>query len=170
MPIQTTFGSSYATKMKGMIPDLVHGVDLTGTTKTDLPFGMGLVLDTPTTDTRLPLKLPSSAADIFAGIAVLTHKMPYGPPVDFSQINSTQTAYYRLGDAVKYRTKGRIVVYSEVPVNPTLPVFLRFTASGLLVPGDFRTDADTAKAMALTKAKWAETTTVAGLAIVYLDY
>jgi hypothetical protein len=170
MPIQTTYGFSYPTRQKGFATNLISDNDYTGYASVDIGFGLGVCSSGTSSDTRLGLKLPSAAADTFLGVTVLVHKQPYGTPADLNVLNDTQTSYYRAAEAIKYKRKGQICVYAESAVNPTLPVFLRFAVNGALTVGNFRTDADGTNAFALTRARWVETTTAAGLAIIELDY
>ena len=60
--------------------------------------------------------------------------------------------------------RGRCIVYTEQAVAPSDPVFIRFTASGNNVVGNFRKDLDTDKAVAADeKIHFVGVTTGAGL-------
>jgi hypothetical protein len=119
------------------------------------PSGFGLAI----LSTGL-VAVPSSTGFTFVGIARQKHK---------STPNSTAVAQYDIGEAISIVRKGRIWVESEQAVNPTLSVFLRHTVNSALVPGNFRVDADTAKADQITNAKWVSVTTGAGLAILEVN-
>jgi len=49
------------------------------------------------------------------------------------------------------------------------PVFLRHTTNAALLAGDFRNDADTARADAITNARFVTATTAAGLVQVEIN-
>lgn len=122
-----------------------------------IQFGIGLQVEV----TGL-VTLPSAAGDQFQGIAMMKHK---APP------NSTGISQYEIGQAIPVLRKGRIWVQAEEAVNPTLAVFLRHTVNGGDVPGDFRTDLDTAAAFDISAfAKWISVTTAAGLAILEVNF
>ncbi len=67
-------------------------------------------------------------------------------------------------------TKGHIYVVTEEAVTPTDNVFYRHTAGGGgSVIGAFRTDGDSSTADQLTNARWMETTSAAGIAVLSLN-
>lgn len=80
------------------------------------------------------------------------------------QTNAAQTgADYLDEEAVPLMRKGRIWVISEDAVATVgLPAFVRFSATGGEKLGAFRTDADTADAVALPGATFRSTTAGAG--------
>ncbi len=122
-----------------------------------IQFGIGLQVEASGLVT-----LPSGAADVFYGIALQKQKaLP----------NSTGQAQYEIGQAISVLRKSRVWVTAEEAVNPTLPVFLRHTANAGDVPGDFRTDLDTANAFDVSAyCKWVSVTTGAGLAILDVNF
>lgn len=66
--------------------------------------------------------------------------------------------------------KGRVYVYSEEAINPSLPVRVRAVATGIQIPGSFRTTADGVTCVNISSyAKWKSTTTGAGPAILEID-
>lgn len=113
-------------------------------------FGQGVVRAAvsgyPNTDKLV--KLPSSGSDIFSGIVVHEHIMQeYFPtPPGLTE--------YHGGQPIGCLILGVIWVPIEQDVDPTLPVYLRYTANGLLTPGNFRVDADTSKAALLPMCNW----------------
>jgi hypothetical protein len=145
-----------AAAVKGGMADAARANDyITGQSAAAISFGFGLAI----LSTGL-VAVPSSTGFTFVGIARQKHK---------STPNSTAVAQYDIGEAISIVRKGRIWVESEQAVNPTLSVFLRHTVNSALVPGNFRVDADTAKADQITNAKWVSVTTGAGLAILEVN-
>lgn len=122
-----------------------------------IKFGWGVQVET----TGL-IAVPSAATDKFHGVALMKHK---------AKTNALGEAQYEIGQAVSILRKGRIWVYSEQAVNPTLAVFLRHTTTTTEIPGDFRVDLDTDKAFDISAyAKWISVTAAAGLAIVDINF
>ena len=120
-------------------------------------FGLGLIK----TVTEGLTALPSATGFKFEGVAVQSLKdVP----------RATGIALYEIDEEFPVLKKGRIWVYSEQAVNPTLAVFLRHTTTTTEVPGDFRVDLDTDKADDIsTVASWVSTTTGAGLALLEIN-
>ena len=74
-------------------------------------------------------------------------------------------SFHEIDEAITMLKKGRIWVYAEQAVNPTLAVFWRHTTTTTELPGDFRVDIDTDKATDIsTLATWVSVTSGAGLA------
>lgn len=65
--------------------------------------------------------------------------------------------------------RGPVVVYSEQAVDPTQPVFVRFTDNGALLAGNVRVDGDSGKAVQYPNAKFLGTTTGAGPVAIELN-
>lgn len=123
-----------------------------------IPFGFGLAQSLTNAAQAV---LPSATGFLFAGVAV--HKQK-------AQQNAVEAARYEAGESVSVLKKGRIWVWSEQAVGPGDPVYLRHTANGANVPGQFRKDADTARADQITTgARWASITTGAGLALLEVN-
>lgn len=80
-------------------------------------------------------------------------------------------AGYGTGDICSVLRKGRIWVISEDAVSAVMaPVFVRFTANGAGKDiGQFRTDADTDKAVALPGAHFLNTCDAGGLVEIEID-
>lgn len=120
-------------------------------------FGLGLIK----TVTEGLAALPSATGFKFEGIALQSLKeIP----------RATGVAVWEIDEEIPVLKKGRIWVYSEVAVNPTLAVFMRHTTTTTELPGDFRTDADTARADDISSvASWVSTTAGAGLALLEIN-
>jgi hypothetical protein len=170
MGIQTTYGFTHQTRQKGFPTYLTTQNKYTGYASVAVGFGLGLVSGGNSTDGRLRLALPATVNDVFLGVSVLVHKQVYGKPDALSVLESTLETRYEIGEPITYMRKGTITVFSEQAVNPTLPVFLRAVANGGLTVGNFRVDVDTNRGIPLPRARWVETTTAAGLALLELDY
>jgi len=123
----------------------------------DINFGLGLIK----TATEGLVALPSATGFKLAGIAIQSLK-------DIPR--ATGIALYEADEEFPMIKKGRIWVYSEVAINPTQPVFMRHTTTTTELPGDFRNDADTARADDISSvAGWVSTTTGAGLALLEIN-
>jgi hypothetical protein len=170
MPLQTTVPFMYEKYIKGNPAYFTTQHKYTGFAATEVDFGIGIALNGASSDTRMNLKVPSALTDTFMGVTVFIHKQRFGRPDDMTVINSTFVLKYDIKEEITYLRKGTIPIYSETAVDPTQPVFWRVLANGALPAGNFRNDADTARAVQLTKARWVETTTAAGLALLELDY
>lgn len=123
----------------------------------DINFGLGLIK----TATEGLSALPAATGFKFEGVALQQLKnIP----------RATGIALHEIDSEFPVLKKGRIWVYSEQAVNPTLPVFLRHTVNAALIPGDFRVDLDVANADDISSsASWVSTTTGAGLAMLEIN-
>lgn len=123
----------------------------------DIGFGLGLIK----TVTEGLVALPAATGFKLAGIAIQTLK-------DIPR--ATGIALHEIDSEFPVIKKGRVWVYSEVAVTPLEPVFMRHTTTTTELPGDFRNDADTARADDISAvAAWVSTTTGAGLALLEIN-
>jgi hypothetical protein len=100
----------------------------------------------------------------FEGIALYDHSMV--PNVVPSQ---DQTAEYHDADTVSVMRKGAIWVETEDACSAGGDVYVRVAASGANTQlGAFRSDADSANAVAVTGARWGKDSSAAGLNVVEL--
>lgn len=152
--MQTTY-NDLAAAVKGGLADAGDNDIITGVSAAAISFGYGLAI----LSTGL-IAIPSATGFTPAGIAVQKNN---------AVLNASGLAQYAIGEAISILRKGRIWVYSEQAVNPTLPVYLRHTTNVALLAGDFRVDADTARADVLAGAKWLNVTTGAGLALLEIN-
>ena len=137
--------------VKGGLADVGKNDIVSEVSAADMNFGIGV--DKLATGL---IAVPAATGFLFGGIVVQTLK-------DIPR--ATGVALHEDGDAVPVLKKGRIWVYSEQAHDPTDPVYLRHTVNAALNPGDFRIDADTAKADDVSAwARWVGVTTAAGLA------
>lgn len=140
-----------AAALKGGLGDSGPNDLFSGVSAVDIAFGLGLQM----LSTGI-LALPSAVDQDFAGVAVQTQKAVQ---------RASGLALYEIDEAITMLKKGRIWVYSEQAVNPSLAVFWRHTTTTTELPGDYRVDIDTDKATDIsTLATWVSVTTGAGLA------
>lgn len=148
--------SVFAPALKGGLADAGITNKVTGKSAAVIRFGIGLAIASTG-----KVAIPASTGFAFAGVSVMKHNAtPNASPNE---------AQYGIGEAITVLRKGRLWVYSEQAVNPTLSVYLRHTVNGGNVPGDFRVDADTNKADLVASAKWLNVTTGAGLALLEVN-
>lgn len=142
--------------VKGAQADIGIGDNVGRVALVDIEFGLGLIQ----TAVAGQAALPSATGFVFEGISVQTNK---------PTLNATGEALYQQGEEITVKRKGRIWVYTEVATAVNDPVFLRHTVNAALVPGDFRIDADTARADQILNARWITATTAAGLAVLEIN-
>jgi hypothetical protein len=139
------------------------GTAVATTTQQEAPaalveFGMGLALDT-TDDRGKRVVVPTATAFIFAGVSVMTHAEDNRTLPGDEAIAPTKS--------INLLKKGYIYLVCEDGCDPGDPVYLRHTVNGANTPGHFRTDADTARADAITGARWVTGAAAGGLAVAY---
>jgi len=142
--------------VKGALADIALSDKVGRFAAADINFGVGLAQ----TAVAGQAEIPTATGFTFEGIAVQTNK-----PTP----NSTGIALYEAGEEITVLRKGRIWVYVEEAVAVNDDVYLRHTDNVALLAGDFRTDADTAKADQITNARFITATTAAGLAMVEIN-
>ena len=105
---------------------------------------------------------PDSSGAILVGVAVRDISVEEG--------STTAENAYPATSAVGVMRRGQVWVQVEEAVTPDDAVFVRHTANGPLTElGIFRTDADTANAIALTTAKFMTSAAAGGLAVLDLN-
>lgn len=145
-----------AAAVKGGLGDSGFTDKVGAVSAADQEFGMGLQM----LSTGL-VALPSAVDQVFAGVTI-QQQLPIQ--------RATGEATYEAEQEISLLKKGRIWVYSEQAVNPTLAVFWRHTLNVTLVPGDFRVDIDTANATDISAfARWVSVTAAAGLALLEVN-
>lgn len=156
---QTAYTVNMAAAAAGLIADMFEKDVMSFITPSDsIPFGLAVARNS-TDDYNC--KLPAASGDDLIGIALSTmaKEIPLGAPV--------QTVQYVAGDAVSVMREGRVWVLVEETVLPGSPVFVRFTAgAGGSQKGAFRASADSASAVAWTKAKYLTNAVAGALALV----
>lgn len=140
----------------GMLGDLSDNTIASAYADVAVPFGVGVVY---TAEGKVAL--PSGSSDVVAGVVVST--------MTRESIRDSLAPHYVAGDEMPVLRKGRVWIYTETALAVTATVYLRYTANGDLTPGDFRNDADTDKAVAVTSAKVVVPTTAAGYAMIELN-
>lgn len=136
---------------------------LQGEASAEIAFGWGVVEGTaaPVFGQYNKALIPPDANGVFAG--VLIHADTYEPR---TQLGDTGV---KPGAALNVLKEGACYVYVEDAVTKGQQLFLRHTANGAgKVPGQFRSDADTAKAIEVPVVT-REATTGAGLVQVDVD-
>jgi len=143
--------------VQGGLADAGETDIVSGVSDAIIQFGVGLDIDTAGL-----IGMPAATGFTFGGVSIMKHK---------AQGNANALAQYEIGQAIPRLKRGRIWVNAEVAVNPTLPVFLRHTVNGGLIPGDFRTDIDTANADDISAfASWVSVNAAAGLAELEINF
>jgi hypothetical protein len=117
------------------------------------------------------VKLPAAATDILnstsyavsEGIA-LENPSKECVAANTLGVAAANAASYDIGDEISVLKRGRCFVYVEQAVGPADTVYVRYTANGNNVVGNFRKDDDTSKAASLgEKAHFVGTTSGAGI-------
>jgi len=143
--------------------NLANAVVTANVAGAQIPFGRGVVWRAG--GEADSIALPSGAGGAFQGVLERIHT-----DVDHSSADTDPAglAPLKAGTVVH---KGMMLVEIEaVTVDPAAGVFVRHTAgAGGSVVGRFRINADTASADAVAGAKWADTVTGPGLAVLSLD-
>ena len=121
------------------------------------------VLVTPATGNKI--KLPTSGAEVIAGVGVLMY-------ISSKSIPDTTTGLENaIGDMVNYMEGGDIDVIVEEAVTPASAVYARHTANGAgkLQLGAFRTDSDSGNATLVSGARFINSTSAAGVATLRIN-
>lgn len=142
--------------VKGGLADIALSDKVGRVAAADVKFGLGLAQ----TAVAGQAEVPTATGFTFEGISVQTNK---------PTLNATGEALYEAGQEITVLRKGRIWVYSEVAVAVNDPVYLRHTDNAALLAGDFRNDADTARADQIANARFITATTAAGLVMVEIN-
>lgn len=132
-----------------------------------IPFGRAVSY----ADAQGKIKLPAADTDIqtagdfgmFEGIAI-EDPSKESTPDNTLGVAGANIGAHDISDSIPVLKRGRCFVYTEQAVSPSDPVFIRHTASGNNVAGNFRKDADTDKAVAaLEKIHFVGVTSGAGI-------
>lgn len=121
-------------------------------------FGMGLALDT-TDDRGKRVRVPTGTGFVFAGVVVFTHAVASRDLAGNGAIEPTHP--------INLLKKGYVYLVCEDGCDPGEAIFLRHTVNGTATPGHFRTDADTARADAITGARWVTGCAAGELAVAF---
>jgi hypothetical protein len=170
---QTTYAEEFAQAQLGMLADAAENNIVSRYSDNVAPFGRCVVRDT--VDGKV--KLPAAILEILdgngesrpvEGIVVMSQAIEEQPENTLGVADANVPAY-PAQYAFSVMRKGTVWVWSEQAVSPTDQVFVRAIASGDEKPGNFRKDADTANAAQLKGARFASTTTGAGLVLLEID-
>lgn len=160
-----------AVSYPGQIADLSnHDILSASATLAAMQYGTLGVTDESNTlgFDQLAVKAPALAADVTTVGAQLGVVVA---DVARAQNPAFPNPMYPQYASVPLMRKGRIYVAAETAMLDGSNPFVRFAANGLLLPGNFRNDADTGKAiqMPVGQAIVRGTTTGAGFAVIELD-
>ncbi len=166
--MQTSYAEQPA-GIPGMIGDNSDGkvVDtvLNGEASAEIGFGKFVVIGTGGTTSGTPplAKLPAASGDDYenGGFVVLSH--------DYDRRLDLGTTGIKPKRQMGIMRRGRIYVHAETAMAKTDDVYVRYTASGDLVVGNIRNDADTAKAKKLYGARVVYPITAAGTVMIEVD-
>jgi hypothetical protein len=121
--------------------------------------------DTGAGTSELAFRPLSAGTDVLLGIAIQDHTLPQASPVANGGIPQNF-----MGSLV---SRGEVWVQVEQAVTPSSPVFTRFNAVGATgtnpAVGRFRTDADTARAVAVPNARFLTSAAAGGLALLEIN-
>lgn len=150
---------SYTTDMEagfeGQLADLSDYSALTYAAEGNVPFGRGVIEGTTPNQVKLPAAVFTEAN--FRGVTLHAQS---------KEMDADGVAQYKAKQATNVATRGRVLVKVEQAVVPGDPVFLRHTANGAgTAAGQFRKDADTARAVQLTKARWTRAIAAGGVGV-----
>lgn len=125
-----------------------------------IPFGRGV---TKVIGEDNQIQLPDGTDNTFHGVSTLTQVK--------EQALTTGLVEYEDKSPVNVLRKGKIHVFAEEAIDPdTDSPFFRHTASGGNTEiGRFRTDTDTATAVAVPNARFVTSTTGAGLVVIEIN-
>lgn len=171
--MQTSYTQNPAAGQLGLLADASDSNIVTGYSAAVIPFGR-LVSYGAAQDKVI---LPAAATDILdansesrpvAGIVVMSKALEEQPANTLGVAGADVPAYPAL-TAFGVIRKGVIWVWAEEAVVPTDQVFVRHTAAGNEVPGNFRNDDATATCALLKGARFLTETTAAGLVQVEIN-
>ena len=94
--------------------------------------------------------ITNTTQDTFYGVGARTQNKPN----PLNPLGSFGNPLYFQGDCISLLTRGRIYVAAEQTLTSDSPVYWRFAANGLLLPGGFRADSDGGRAIALPSARY----------------
>ena len=164
--VQTSVTVNPASGMPGALYDLSPHDIVTRIATVAIPFGALVVFSGEN------CALPAVSADITAGqiaIALRDDDKPSGGSIPLASSGSG----YQIGDPVKCLRKGKVWVTPEEGTSTAgAAVFGRFTVNGALAPGGFRSDVDSAKAVAIPRAQYftaASTTASLSVSVVEIN-
>lgn len=110
--------------------------------------------------------ITNGTQDTLYGVAQRQQNMPN----PLNPLGSYGTPVFVAGDCIPLLTKGRIYVAVEQTVTSDSPVYWRIAANGLLLPGGFRADADSGKAIAVPSARYTVGAASGGLATLEINF
>lgn len=170
---QLTYATEFTEAQLGMLADASENNIVSRYSALPMPFGRCVIRDGA--DDKVVL--PSAILDIedangesrkVEGIVVMSQAVEEQPENTLGVADANVPAY-PANYSYSVMRKGVVWVWSEQAVSPTDQVFVRAIASGDEKPGNFRKDADTTNAAQLKGARFASTTTAAGLVKVEID-
>ncbi len=109
--------------------------------------------------------ITNTTQDTFYGVGARTQNKPN----PLNTLGSFGNPIYFQGDCVSLLTRGRVYVAAEQNLTSDSPVYWRFAANGLLLPGGFRADSDGGRAIALPAARYTVGATAGALATLEIN-
>lgn len=109
--------------------------------------------------------ITNTTQDTFYGVGARTQNKPN----PLNPLGSFGNPIYFQGDCVSLLTRGRIYVAAEQTLTSDSPVYWRFAANGLLLPGGFRADSDGGRAIALPTARYTVGATAGAVATLEIN-
>lgn len=176
--IQTTYPFDHAGNIKGSVKGPRGGAfaPVTVTSDDEIGFGVGLRLigydDEGTAGVmnqspKVALPTAGTTAAEFFCISEFRHQESSNPRQFMTELESTAESSFRAKAPFPGRRRGYIKVYSETAIAFGAPVFWRIVTNGALTAGNFRNDADAARAVQIPNARWDGTLSAPGL--IYLE-
>jgi hypothetical protein len=156
---QTAYLTQMAAAYEGGHGQLEKVISARNNSGAEIPHGRAVVFDTGAGTTELAIKLPSLVSDVILGALLYEHSHETGA--------GNGIPANGVGSIV---SQGEIWMFTEQAVGPADPVFVRYNAAGGTgtspAVGQVRKDADTAKAVAATNARFRTTAVAGGLVLV----
>jgi hypothetical protein len=144
---QTSYGVTMTPAFVGGHAQLIQCITGRNNSGAELPYGRAVVYDAINAgSTEKAVALPSLTGQKIVGAVIFDHA------------HEIQTTGIPDDGMVSIVSKGQIYMITEQAVTPADPVFVRFNAAGATgttpAVGQVRKDADTAKADAVTSARF----------------
>lgn len=170
---QLTYATEFTEAQLGMLADISENNIVSRYSDNVTPFGRCVIRDAADDKVKLPaaildIETATGESRLVEGIVVMSQAIE-DQPANTLGVADVNVPAYPANYAFSVMRKGVVWVQSEQAVSPADPVFVRALVSGDEKPGNFRKDADGTNAAQLKGARFASTTTGAGLVKVEID-
>ena len=156
---QTSYLSTMQAAYEGGHGVLEKVITVRNNAGAEIPHGRAVVFDGGAGTTEIAAKLPSGSTDVIMGALLYEHS--------HETANGNGIPANGTGSVV---SRGEIWMFTEQAVTPADPVFVRYNAAGGTgsspAVGQVRKDADTAKAVAATNARFRTVAAAGALVLV----